>query len=98
MRGELELKWIFFLCIGIYVSLSPNNLNAQTWVTTDFWDINSGMNVNHDSTRIGPLEMCKAPNGNILMLVQTDVDQSTNRMMYNVTGTLIANSTLSRSG
>jgi hypothetical protein len=98
MKYKIPVLKNFLLVIALTLLFLPKNVNAQTWVTTDFWDSNYGIYVNHDSSNVGPLEMCRTPNGLVNMLVMINEDQLVNRTTYQTNGNLIVNSQTSHSG
>lgn len=62
---------IVILSLFITVEIS----NGQTWVKTPYYDINSGIiTLQNDSTHVGPLEMCKTFDGNVIALIQDNQD------------------------
>ena len=85
MGRNFKLNRLSLLIIGIAGFYSPNSLNAQTWVTTDFWDGYYGVYSHRDSTMVGPFAMCKTPNGNIYTLIQENVGDRQCLIMMNAT-------------
>ncbi len=71
------------LLILIFLSMLKSG-SSQTWVRTPYFDINSGIGfqIYDDTTQVGPLQMCKTQNGNIIALM--NIDPVHNTSLYNI--------------
>jgi hypothetical protein len=98
MRRNRYRNWIYILIVGVVGISLPNKLDAQTWVTTDYWDQYHGTYMNRDSTEVGPYQMCKTPNGNIYMLIQENMDDVDRLVLFDANGQILSSTYTSHSG
>jgi hypothetical protein len=99
MRRNGYRNWIYILIIGVVGIFSPNKLDAQTWVTTDYWDYFYGNgSLRYDTANVGPLQMRLAADGSIYMLVQDDINRKGRLLKIDSTGQILQQTNAFQSG